>query len=632
MNKFLLGIDLIKSMGFKPVAYRAAHVFKKKTGLLKKSFPSNYEEKTFITLNDWRRNAAPFFFESKEQLGKFALDDENKLKLRQEFERIRSGELRFFNGNYLKVGKDYDWITNPENKFRYDISKHWTELETLDEEKGDIKLIWEKSRFCYLYTLIRYDYHFKEDQSEFVFSEIMSWIEKNPLNMGPNYSCSQEISLRIFNWIFALYCYKHSPALTEERFRKIINLIYYQAWHVQTHIKFSLLTVRNNHAITECLLLYVTGILFPFFPESKEWKEKGKKLLEQEGLYQIYEDGSYIQFSMNYERVVLQLFTWAFYLGRANNDSFSSKLVKRVEKAFQFLYQSQDSVTGMLPNYGHNDGALFFPLNQSAFRDYRGQLNAMFFFLHNKGLYGNGPWEEDIFWFSGKHEVENESLKRVTSAFDKGGYYVLREEEKFAFIRCGSHPDRPSQADNLHLDLWYRGKNILRDAGSYKYNTSKETIRFFMGTASHNTVMIGGHDQMLKGGRFLWFYWTKVQNATLHENDNEIVFSGAIKAFQHLSKNIIHHRLVKQKKKEAVWEIEDRITGIEQTFHQIWNMGPEFFEEGFKIETTDEEGKKLTAEERMVDYSSSYGAKELSTKQLIFSSGKGFFKTRIYKS
>src|SRR5690606_37170125 len=122
------------------------------------------------------------------------------------------GQIKFFGGKLVKLGERYDWITNPDTQFKYDISRHWTEVQTLDPNAGDIKYVWEKSRFCFLYTIIRYDYHFKEDQSEFALNEIISWIDRNPLNKGPNYACSQEISLRLLNWTFALYYYKNAPA------------------------------------------------------------------------------------------------------------------------------------------------------------------------------------------------------------------------------------------------------------------------------------------------------------------------------------------------------------------------------------------------------------------------------------
>ena len=37
--------------------------------------------------------------------------------------------------------------------------------------------------------------------------EIEDWILKNPINKGPNYKCSQEITIRIFNWLFVLNYY-----------------------------------------------------------------------------------------------------------------------------------------------------------------------------------------------------------------------------------------------------------------------------------------------------------------------------------------------------------------------------------------------------------------------------------------
>lgn len=43
------------------------------------------------------------------------------------------------------------------------------------------------------------------------------------------------------------------------------------------------------------------------------------------------------------------------------------------------------------------------------------------------------------------------------------------------------------------------------DGGSYKYNTTEKLLRYFMGTESHNTIMLEGHDQMLKGDRFIWY-------------------------------------------------------------------------------------------------------------------------------
>jgi len=68
---------------------------------------------------------------------------------------------------------------------------------------------------------------------------------------------------------------------------------------------------------------------------------------------------------------------------------------------------------------------------------------------------------------------------------------------------------RPSQCDALHVDLWHRGENILRDGGTYSYNTDAEVMTYFNGAAGHNIVQFDNHQQMPRLGRFLLGDWLK---------------------------------------------------------------------------------------------------------------------------
>ena len=46
-----------------------------------------------------------------------------------------------------------------------------------------------------------------------------------------------------------------------------------------------------------------------------------------------------------------------------------------------------------------------------------------------------------------------------------------------------------------------------------KYNTDKEiTLTFLWALKAHNTISIN-ENQMLKGKRFIWYYWTKEARA-----------------------------------------------------------------------------------------------------------------------
>ena len=491
INKIKRITNFISNMGLRYIIFRISYLLKTKLGWQKKTFPINPYFKKFIGLQEWKDNLPRFFFYGKEING---LEKKPTEDLKKNLKDLKKGIYTFFNKTKIDLGVDYDWITNPLTNYKYKINKHWSKIEDLSLKAGDIKYVWEKARFSFLYDVIRYDYHFEDDQSEFVFGQIEDFIDKNPINQGPNYKCSQEISLRILNWVFALYFYKDSKHLTEALFAKIMHTIYWQIHHVYHNIHFSRISVRNNHVITETLMLYLSHKLFPFFPDVKEWSVKGKEWFEKEIAYQIYPDGTFLQFSMNYHRIVIQLLTWAIQLAKLNNETFNDVIYDRAEKSLNFLHVCSDTVTGKLPNYGSNDGALFFKLTNDHYRNYRSQLDDLRAVLKGITFYNS----KSPLWY-GLHS-KNEKPNQISelNEFNNSGYYIIQEENTKTFIRCGAYKDRPYQSDNLHLDIWVDGENILRDNGSYKYNTDKQLLEYFTGSEGHNTISIANKNQMQK--------------------------------------------------------------------------------------------------------------------------------------
>jgi len=213
--------------------------------------------------------------------------------------------------------------------------------------------------------------------------------------------------------------------------------------------------------------------------------------------------------------------------------------------------------------------------------------------------------------------------------FVNGGYYVVREADTLTFLRCGDYKDRPFQADTLHLDIWHKGENILLDAGSYKYNTDNETMRYFSGTASHNTVMLDDKDQMLKGGRFIWYYWPQCKSAELKENNESFVFNGSVSAYRYVADGIVHKRTVIKQKGMPVWEIKDELVNMPGggTMRQLWHL-PLNRKSKVIIKAKDEKGTTLSPIKQDGWYSSLYGQKE-KTEECNFSSTNNFIDTII---
>ena len=98
-------------------------------------------------------------------------------------------------------------------------------------------------------------------------------------------------------------------------------------------------------------------------------------------------------------------------------------------------------------------------------------------------------------------------------------------------IRFPKYLFRPKQCDALHFDLWHCGVNLLRDGGTYSYNSSKFLDQYFPSVEAHNTIQIDGHNQMARIGRFMYGDWISAYNiknksngVSLHENSGNNKF------------------------------------------------------------------------------------------------------------
>jgi hypothetical protein len=361
-------------------------------------------------------------------------------------------------------------------------------------------------------------------------------------------------------------------------------------------------------------------------------EKKWEKWLEKEIEYQIYPDGTFLQFSMNYHRVVIQLLTYAIQINKLNDTPFDPTFYDRSNKSLVFLYNCMNPENGNLPNYGANDGALFFKLCIQEYRDYRPQLESLAYSLNYNWTLTNS---EEKYWFGINQFDINQSINKeisLVNQFPIGGYYLFRDniDNSFTFIRCGNHKDRPSQADNLHIDIWVDCQNILRDAGSYKYNTEPKYLNYFGSTLAHNCLTIDKKNQMLKGDRFIWFFWTQKENAEIIENENSFYFKGTINAYRYLDKNFLHTRTIKKNKGELMWQIIDEVeTCLDNPIQQYWHPS-EFFNQNFILESKDDLENRLNINSEEGFYSSLYGQKEL-TNQFYFETNRRIIITTIKK-
>jgi len=118
-------IHIFKNMGMRYTLYRVRHELEKKTGVLKRRHPTDVPVKRFITLEQFRANSPLFVIPERE---KIVFEKHPNTELKNKAARIIQGEIPFFSSEWKNLGRDYDWLTNPDNGYRYDINKHCSEI------------------------------------------------------------------------------------------------------------------------------------------------------------------------------------------------------------------------------------------------------------------------------------------------------------------------------------------------------------------------------------------------------------------------------------------------------------------------------------------------------------------------
>ncbi|MGD0626637.1 MAG: alginate lyase family protein [Thermodesulfobacteriota bacterium] len=482
-------------------------------------------------------------------------------------------------GNY---GNPVNWQINPTNGQVWKPAIHWATALKGDTEIGDIKLTWEVARFPHAYHLARgaaFDPSKKEEFSQGLLAQIEDFIEANPVGSGIHWASGQEIAFRLLSWIFSLDVLMIRSDTGGRAARIIAKSLLEGSGHIEENIDYARFSVYNNHLLSEALALYAAGILLPQAPESGRWRRLGLEILQEGAERQFYPDGGYIQQSHNYHRVALQDLLFAWILARAHGDQPPQSWGQAMERSLQFLLTHQNPADGSLPNYGANDGSLPMILSTCDFSDFRPLLQAVSIAVRAKRIYDAGPWDETAAWLFGPRALDQPLQKPAyfSVSFAQTGYHVLRGRSagSFSSFRCGTIRDRFSQIDMLHVDVWWRGQNVIADAGSFLYNGPEKWHRHFMGTACHNTIMVDGRDQMLHYRRFKCLYWTEARILDFQERGSYAFVTGEHYGFRRYPGQCVHRRSVLFVK-DDLWVVVDRVLGEGEHNLRLHWLGGDF--------------------------------------------------------
>lgn len=458
-----------------------------------------------------------------------------------------------FSSVELNYGCPINWHYSPITKHECSRSVKWYNIPDFDANRGDVKAIWEASRFTHFFYLARAYLITREKKYYQAFSvQLNEWLRDNPYPYGVNYKCGQECTLRMINALIAYAIF--NPIASEMDTNNIFRLVQGCYQKVLANFFYAHKCIKNNHTLSE-----ITGqIIGAWCCDDRQRLVTAYKLLDQEISSQFRPDGGYVQNAFNYQRFALQIMECVLKISEKTGLSVSAKSKSLIKNSALLLYHCQDE-GGDVPNYGHNDGALLFPVTICGYRDFTPVINTVYALLTGHRLYAIGYYDEEILWFGDGIHLRREQLKKKSMAFNDAGIYILRHDGGFLMICLQDYKTRPAHMDGLHIDLWHKGKNLLCDSGTYSYarKMGAELIK----SAAHNTVIVQNLEQMNIYKSFLIFDWTNRSDVQFAEER----FSGTMN-----SKNGYEHTRKIIKTKQG-YEITDIVRGNGDFCHVLFH-------------------------------------------------------------
>lgn len=490
------------------------------------------------------------------------LGEAGQKTLQQQADEIVAGRVRLFGGEPVPLRLAFDQPLQHWSAYEKDNSLY----KPFYADVQDVKFLWEPARFGWAFTLGRAWHLCRDERYADTFWKLTeTFLDGNPPNQGPNWVSAQEVAIRLMALTWARQVFISSQYSTPARQARLAGAIAQHAERIPATLVYAR-SQNNNHLLSEAAGLFTAGLALPEHPHSTRWRRLGWKWFQRGLRQQIDAYGESSQHSSNYQRLALQLALWVKPLARNHAYFFSRRVVEALSIATHWSLSLLDPDSGGLPNLGANDGAYIFPLSICPFADHRPVLQAAARSFMEYQLPA-GAWDEMALWLG---------VPASERYFQSPRYLgdSLYGKASWGSLRAVKYKNRPSHADQLHFDLWWRGLNIARDAGTYLYNASPPWDNALTHTTVHNTVSLDGCEQMTRAGRFLYLDWASAWLKHPIEADETILQRQVAGHSGYRRLGVRHQRTVTVLTDDG-WQVDDDLLFIKanhpaRTFRLHW--------------------------------------------------------------
>lgn len=437
-------------------------------------------------------------------------------------EKITLVALEAFGWLNVDTSKVPNWLkaVDKENIVKNNAI-HWSQLNDFDLAVGDIKTVWELSRFNWLFSFsLAYIKTNKFEHINTLNHWLNDWNVHNPINQGVNWKCGQEASIRVMHLATTTYLLNQERTITTD----LADFLYAHLVRIAPTIRYAM-AQDNNHGTSEAAALYIGSVMLEKHDKYQknasiiQWKKTGKYWLKNRAEKLIDNDGAFSQNSVNYHRLMLDTLSLSeFFRQQFGQPKFSSNYYKKVDKAIDWLKATVSKTSGKTPILGLNDGAQLLPLTSCDYVDYRPSVQWASSLFQSNIIYDQSHPLNQLMILLPTNKKINENTDPCVINSLNTSYQLLQNEHTRCYMRTPNTKFRPTCCDALHLDVWIEDENILLSTGSYSYNCESKLQAYFTSVRSHNTIQFDQHEQMPKLSRFLYNHWvhSTVKNKSEH--------------------------------------------------------------------------------------------------------------------
>jgi hypothetical protein len=446
---------------------------------------------------------------------------ENAAALLSRADAIVAHRFDLLGSGPVDLGPEIDWHRDFKSGRQWPL-EHISKIVISYPDRSDIKVPWELSR-CQHLPLLAAAYRVSGDRRYVreIGAQVCSWIDANPVEVGVNWTSTMDVALRAVSWVAALVTCREAVASEPWLERAAASLLLHGRF-IRSHLEYS--DARGNHYLSNVVGLLVIAPLFAGSQVGRGWADWGAEELAREVRHQVRPDGSVHEASTSYHRLVAELFILgADAVDAALPGQLDPEVRTGIERMLDFTaaYLRPD---GHAPQIGDADDARVLPLGDYAATDQRDHRHL----------------------FIQARRAPRRQARSV--AFPDGGFYVLREGDLHAVVRCGDvgiH-GRGCHAhnDQLSFDLAWRSRTLVIDPGSYVYTADPNERNRFRATRFHSTLSIDGAEQNeLRTDRLFAMLDRSRAEALLWEvKDGMTVFAGRHHGYSSLPGPTLHER------------------------------------------------------------------------------------------